>query len=542
MSSEVQHLASQLKTAEEQGDGTFLTDLVGTCLQDHASKSDSGLENIAKAIVVADVSSCLDSLVLVPMLLISCHPQSAEFLKLLARRASPKEVTLTVQESLEQMHSKMNNELDDSSEDPGWIDLQVSHLISLIDMYGEAIPRLRPRKNILSPTLTPLFTDLRRIIVDISVHLEVAQGRALVRSVSRMVASVHVWVTQRGSSDPKDLSDSKSMLVGLVLTTLEACQYQIQSCLAIRTFQRLYPKIAFNMRPAEGWQDGDSMITEVAENLALIRANTSSELRLGDLIIGSHVPDYQKVGKWRGPDFLAVTASALASNIATDESLAMLLMSCNEMLQQNEPMSPMASSQILQYLAAMASLDPDPSMRLITFRLMSMILTLTPTVDRLHILADLIEQFPAPQMRVSAINLTKEAVLQALDDPSPSLFASSDFFRSLGPKIFRHEILGPENSSTTQEEFCESAEPARVTECLSLYFIMLRRDRDDRTGVRNPDTRQLIESRFLAPLRIALSEWDNPGSTHHHFSPLAGLRIALQRVDETLSALDVEGK
>jgi hypothetical protein len=83
-------------------------------------------------------------------------------------------------------------------------------------------------------------------------------------------------------------------------------------------------------------------------------------------------------------------------------------------------------------------------------------------------------------MRVAAVGLIKEHFLRAFnaggltkkDDP----FLSNMFLSTFGPILFRPnppDLFGDDLQMTSLEE---SSEPARLSECLSLYIVIFRRD------------------------------------------------------------------
>ena len=80
-------------------------------------------------------------------------------------------------------------------------------------------------------------------------------------------------------------------------------------------------------------------------------------------------------------------------------------------------------------------------------------------------------------MRTAAIGLVKESVMEALSHPNTeSVFASPFLLQTIGPHIFRLDspdllgVIGGLDSAN------DSPEPARLVECLGLYYILLLRD------------------------------------------------------------------
>ena len=98
-------------------------------------------------------------------------------------------------------------------------------------------------------------------------------------------------------------------------------------------------------------------------------------------------------------------------------------------------------------------------------------------------------------MRAAAVGLVKESVLAALGAPAATepgapagsadvgvdVFASPVLLSALGAHVFRAhppDLFVAE--STTAGAFMRSAEPARLAECLALYYVLLRRDVQNR--------------------------------------------------------------
>jgi hypothetical protein len=83
-------------------------------------------------------------------------------------------------------------------------------------------------------------------------------------------------------------------------------------------------------------------------------------------------------------------------------------------------------------------------------------------------------------MRVAAVGLIKEHFLRAFnaaestkkDDP----FLSIMFLRTFGPILFRPDPPDLFGDGLEISSLEESSEPARLSECLSLYLVIFRRD------------------------------------------------------------------
>lgn len=180
--------------------------------------------------------------------------------------------------------------------------------------------------------------------------------------------------------------------------------------------------------------------------------------------------------------FFPLILTSLQSNVALDATLAVLLkVLCTGPSPQAE-LSPDIIIPLTTILPPLCSAHPDASTRHITFRILGRVLQLTPSVLRLQILRDLISpsEDASPYMRIAAIGLTKEAVLEALSYPKgENVFASPRLLQTIGPHVFR---LDPPDllTSIAVDALKSSSEPARLVECLNLYYILLLRDTDNR--------------------------------------------------------------
>jgi hypothetical protein len=162
-----------------------------------------------------------------------------------------------------------------------------------------------------------------------------------------------------------------------------------------------------------------------------------------------------------------------------------------------------------QVLVPLASAQPDPTIRHISFRILSSLIDrLYDEALKLSILVGLISNSPFPQMRASAITLLRSTILsslaQAPSSPSStstshattipsstSIFSTPQVLNTVDQMIFRLEpqdifqkyssshALDADNLQTTREfvdEFSESPQAVRITEALNFYYILLSRD------------------------------------------------------------------
>ena len=123
--------------------------------------------------------------------------------------------------------------------------------------------------------------------------------------------------------------------------------------------------------------------------------------------------------------------------------------------------SPEIVTLLCTILPTIASAHPDPVVRHQTFRIISSLLTFTQPDLRIQLLADLTGDSQLPQMRVAAVGLVREAIIELLSSTKPNLFASPLFLRVFVPILFMPSP--PDLFSGSKElslsTFQESSEP-----------------------------------------------------------------------------------
>ena len=223
--------------------------------------------------------------------------------------------------------------------------------------------------------------------------------------------------------------------------------------------------------------------------------------------------------------FFPTILSCIQLNVALDEVLSILL-STFASLRSVSPRPELSVDLIVplvHLLPHVAGNHADPDIRHFTFRIISLILGLSPPPIRFRVLEELLSDDDLPaQMRVAAIGLLKEATMEGLNQGDINMFASPLLLSTFGPIVLRpHPPTG--FGSLTLGDFMESAEPLRLVECLGFYYVLLLRDTDNRvrrvpqpdarpltfeqTGVRDPDALKNVQNILLEPLRSRLVAW-----------------------------------
>ena len=215
-------------------------------------------------------------------------------------------------------------------------------------------------------------------------------------------------------------------------------------------------------------------------------------------------------------------------NLFFDESLAILTRTLHLRQSKISPsLSPHITVPLCGLLPAVASIHADPLIRHQAFRVLSLLLAASEPQLRFRYLVELTSDSEFPQMRVASVGLVKEALLQALSLPpgTENIFLTSLFLRSFGPILFRPN---PSDLFTSADlslsDFQDSHEPQRLVECLSLYYVLLLRDKHNlvcplfvipahrivdssQTGIQDASVLKTIDTNLLTPLRSYLKRW-----------------------------------
>ena len=182
------------------------------------------------------------------------------------------------------------------------------------------------------------------------------------------------------------------------------------------------------------------------------------------------------------PFILPVLVSSIQANSFLDESLAVLTRTLHLRQSKTSPpsLSPHITVPLCGLLPTVASGHADPLTRHQAFRILSLLLVASEPQLRFRHLVELTGNSEFPQMRVASVGLVKEALLEALSLPpnAENIFLTSLFLRSFGTILFRPNPSDLFTSANlTLSEFQDSHEPQRLVECLSLYYVLLLRDK-----------------------------------------------------------------
>ncbi|KAH9962263.1 hypothetical protein BC827DRAFT_1341469 [Russula dissimulans] len=491
----------------------------------------------------------LDALSLLPLLLPCPRDGTDGLLALIGHHCSAKEVVIAVQEVIESLKTESGEESDDESESES-VRLVVQ-LLRLLSLLTKTFPRLVLRKS-LSQTLAPL-AELEQLLSPAAKHATVAEVRSLVRSAVILVQELGVWAREKAGDDLSELAASHAVLESLLNDTLGACADRVQSAIAQRVFGARFPRFGYRPTIPQDWKDGDDAVRlalDASNSLGCGLSTLQLKPSLASLVLIAHAPASEHLTIPVLESLFPIILTCLQSNVGLDSTLAVLLKVLCIAPPPQEELSSDLIIPLTTVLPPLCSVHPDASTRHIAFRILGHVLHLTPSVLRLQILCELISpsEDGSPHMRVAAIGLVKEAVLEALSDlKAESVFASPFLLQNIGLLLLRLDPPDLLVSISGVDELKDSPEPARLVECLNLYYILLSRDVENTTGIRDPGIIQSIEVSLLGPIRSALGKWKSAPSVPvcrllplfylTEALPLAALQISMERVDDALEAL-----
>lgn len=205
-----------------------------------------------------------------------------------------------------------------------------------------------------------------------------------------------------------------------------------------------------------------------------------------DLIYFAHAKPVLPLSNTTLSHLFPLLLDSLRGNVAVDESLFLLLRFLAHKDPASTTLSPHLADPLCVVLSALASTHLDPFIRHLNLRLVSLVLTKVHPALRLEIILRLAGDEEFPQIRGPAIGLLKEAVLEALGSSAgPSPFASPVLLHTFGPILFKTNPPDFLTLHHTAEELEHSLELLRIADCLSFYYILLLRDRENKVCSRS---------------------------------------------------------
>jgi len=453
-----------------------------------------------------------------------------ELLDLVGKKSSAKEVIIALQEATERLKTLLHHNDDDDvdengeADDNGIVTLH-SQVCRLLGLYSSALPRLAKRKKTPAEVLRPIFSDLEDLIRLSAPNVSQPEGRALIESVSFLVSSLHDWI----GKELQERAECMLILLNLMRTTVEQYANAIGAELAQKAFARQFPRLIVPTAPSPKATAADVGFKALVaiEKLGVKKSLLVSHPSVGSLVLLAHSKSFTfDAGSL--VSFIPIITTTLQANIGIDETLALLLRSIGA-LHSSTPRLDLPIDvlvPLVQLLPPIAGSHPDPQSRHVTLRLLSLVLSLAPSPIRLRLLKELLtdEETSSPQMRVAAIGLVKEAVMESLSKPEPDAFTSPLFLHELGSSLLFQKNSNPAlGAEMGVVDFLESSEPLRLIECLGLLYVLVQRDVTNRTTIRSRVVLNDINSALLHPLETRLLRWKQ--ETQESDDPDAALQL-----------------
>ncbi|KZV76706.1 hypothetical protein PENSPDRAFT_622683 [Peniophora sp. CONT] len=497
---------------------------------------------LSTAIVQRGLQTDLDPLAVLNPLVSSAREGVDEMLDVLCQSSSARELVVAAQEVAEYLISADEDENDDEPDDARATPaVQFMHLLNV---YSHAIPRLQTKKP-PSQTLATTVGELQEAVSPATLRAGIAEGRNIISAAARLVQTSHNWAADRAHGDQAELTRCKAILTTFLDAVLEACANTVSTSLSQRVFDARFPRLVVRAATSSEWKTGEDALNaavRASESMGRTPATLPSIPSIASLVLLVHSESLEEQSLATLTTMFPVVFTALQANVALDEALAFLLVVFFPTLPNTSiAPTPDVIIPLSTLLPALCSAHPDAPTRHLAFRLLGQVLRVSPPPLRLQVLRDLLapSEDAFPQMRVAAIGLVKDAVIEGLESSASAteLFASPLMLATLGPFLLRPSPTDLFEENFSAEDFVEMDEAKRLIECLGFYYVLLMRDVDNKTGIRDPDTVRGFRTSLLDPLRGALKAWFNgAGNTNdpHLLLPLAALGTNVERIDEAL--------
>ncbi|CCO37567.1 hypothetical protein BN14_11723 [Rhizoctonia solani AG-1 IB] len=446
---------------------------------------------------------------LVPLLLlanetITVHPQPLqESYELIARHGSPKEILLVVQESLDallQEAKELENDEESASSTPTQI---IWKWLRLIDMYSLSFPRLVPRKRSAPETAAPIIQHLRDSFNNLAVLVDTNEpaSQEIVEACIRLGYSLLGWFEAVGS-EVNEVAGCKMALKELLCVALA-------ECLSDKHILRSYDDFLHRIRTA----GLDFTPTYAIEPRSKMTGSTRTQS------IGEFVLYYLSN---QGPTALGAINDCVLGGLYEEEFLEEDI-----------------AAEMIPVVSTPASTDPDSKSRAVLFNLLTQMILKVQPVHAFKFVRDLAsEECPYLNMRSSAIGLLRRLVVrafnrspQAEDDP----FASRLLLEEYKHILFQSPILEKKEAGP---ESIDAQEMNRLVEILGFFYVLLARDKNNLTGVRDTKGTQELRDRIVDPLKAISSELESTSEDPSVLFSVRSISVSLERIEEIVSGIE----
>ncbi|KAL5638048.1 hypothetical protein ACGC1H_002345 [Rhizoctonia solani] len=474
---------------------------------------------------------------LVPILLlandaINSHPQSLqETYEIIARHGSPKEVLLVAQESLDRLLQEAKELENDEESAPSTPSQIIWKWLRLIDMYSLAFPRLIPRKRSAPDMASPVMQHLRDSFGPLGQLVDPSEpvSQELVEACGRLGYALLAWF---------DAVGSKAHEIGECKTALEQLlSVAVAECLSDRHIMQGHNDFLYRLRTA------GLAFTPTHSTVP----NSKMTIHTRSQSIGAFVLYYLSN---RGPvrpkgtrQALRAQLSGLSAAIQRPRWRQTALGAINDCvlggLYEKDYLEEDIAAELIPIISTPASTDPDPKHRAMLFTLLTrMILTVQP-MHAFKFVRDLAsEECPYLNMRSAAVGLLRKLVVRAFsqnppveDDPFASRLLLEDYKSILlqSPLFEGIDFAGSKSA--------DAQEVNRLVEVLGFFYVLLARDENNLSGVRDTESIRELRNKLVNPLKKLASAVDATLDDPSLFFALGSISVSLERMEEVMSGI-----
>ncbi|KAI0659261.1 hypothetical protein C8Q70DRAFT_916042 [Cubamyces menziesii] len=510
----------------DQDTGIALTSLITTAVHDEEPKHD--LLSILSAIKESQCASELEPLTVIPIVTGSAKDGVDDILDLMTKECSAKEVVMAVEEAVETLERRLQSGEEDEDEEQSGRARPAVQITRLIKAYTNTIPRLPQWKKSPKDAVETRLVELGSLITHLSGRTTAQESGVILLAASHLVFALSAGADE-GTKEP---------LSCLIESTVAAFPNHFNAGLARGAFQSHFRRLVVPSLGSSTSKDSEDVLAVAWSALRSLGITTSAYERrpsLAAFVLLAHDAAYT-FSTSTLTDFFPIVLSSIQTNVALDEVLSVLINTFAPLRSATAPLQ-LDTDLIIplaHLLPHLASNHSEPDIRHYTFRILSLVLGLAPPPVRFGLLKDLLadEDMP-PQMRIAAIGLLKEAVLEALSGQGQNIFASRHLLATFGPLVLRPVPFGSFDT-VTLDEFLDSPEPLRLVECLGFYYVLLQRDQNNRTGVRDTDALRNVQKELLIPLKTRVNSWAPELDNHENALQFGILEMWVTRVDDAI--------
>ncbi|CUA75586.1 hypothetical protein RSOLAG22IIIB_11856 [Rhizoctonia solani] len=411
-------------------------------------------------------------------------------------------------------------------------------------MYTLAFPRLVPRKRSAPDTATPIVQHLRDSFRSLGQLVDPNEPvcQELVEACMRLGYALLGWFDGVGSK-PYETIDCKTALEQLLSVAIAECLsdrhimqdhndflYRLRA--AGLAFTPAHPTQPTKMTIHTRSQSIGALILYYLSNRGPIRPKGTRQAvkaQLSALSVALHRP------RWRQTALGAINDCVLGGLYDEDfleEDVAAELIPVGFTFTV-----PLCVLNKVQMVSTPASTDPDPKNRAVLFNLLTRMILQVQPVHAFKFVRDLAsEECPYLNMRSSAVGLLRRLVVRAFSQDPPSKddpFASRLLLEEYKAILLQSPVL--EEIDLEGSKSADAQEINRLVEVLGFFYVLLARDNNNLSGVRDLETVQELKDKLVNPLKKLVNEVDAVRDDPSLFFSLGSISVSLERIEEIIS-------